>query len=59
MYYNYTGFPINYYKAKPMSSRTKYTDYDVYKGKNAAKIKYWFSFSKNRIDVIGNSSHPP
>lgn len=42
-----------------MSSRTKYTDYDTFKGKNAAKIKNWFSFSHNSIDVIGNSSHPP
>ncbi len=29
-----------------MSSRTKYTDYDTFKGKNDAKIKNWFSFRK-------------
>jgi len=42
-----------------MSSRTKYTDYDTFKGKNDAKIKNWFSFSQNSIDVIVSSSHPP
>jgi hypothetical protein len=59
LYDNATGFPINYYKAKPIPSRTKYTDYDTFKGKNAAKIKNWFNFSQNSIDVTVSSSHPP
>lgn len=42
-----------------MFSRTKYTDYDAFKEENDAKIKSWFSFSRNRVNVIGNSSHPP
>ena len=41
-----------------MPSRTKYTDYDTFKGKNAAKFKSWFSFSQNSIH-LENSSHPP
>ena len=42
-----------------MSSRTKYTDYDTFKGKNVVKFKNWFNFLQNSLDVILNSSHPP
>jgi len=58
MYYNATGFPINYYKAKPMSSRTKYTDYDTFKGKIVVEFKSWFIIPQKSI-TIRNSSRPP
>ena len=42
-----------------MTFCTKYTDYDTFNGRNAAKFNNLFSFLQNSIDVIGNSSHPP